>query len=259
MSSTVIAQKRLKFRYLVPLALIPALIVIWAARQYAVQLDPYLRTFNLLGTVIHESGHSYLTLLTGGSVLEFVVRPDGSGYAMIAGGWSFLSLPAGYFATTLLTAVMFYVNNRTRWGEVIPFLLGLFIVYLTWRHGMPDENGNNTTIIAGYISAVVLIYIGIHPNIPIPRTNRHISLSTPVWMFIVNTVAMYIGLGGILSLQYLADNAMPGHHNDVVMFTEIYAPWMHPGHMAFIWMALSIAIWTFALFGTVRLFKKEKK
>jgi hypothetical protein len=251
-------KRRLKFKVLALLAAVPALLVVYLSQHYMYEVDPILRTVNLLGTLIHEGGHSLVTLLTGGHLAEMVIKPDGSGYAMIGGGATFLSLPAGYLSTTLLTALMFLINNRTRWGEVVPLLLGIAYGFLTFQYGAKLAGGTTTTTV-GYICAALLIYFGMHPNIPIPRTGKHISVSDVVWMFWVNLISLYYGLGGILSLEYLTRYAEHGNPDDVSVFTDTFFPAMHPTTMASIWMWLSIVVWVVVFIVVIRFFLKKQE
>jgi hypothetical protein len=253
-----IIKRRLKFKVLALLAAVPALLIVYLSQKYMYDVDPVLRVVNLMGTLIHEGGHSLLTLLTGGYLAEMVIKPDGSGYAMIGGGATFLSLPAGYLSTTLLTALMFLINNRTRWGEVIPLILGIAYAYLTFAFGAKLAGGS-TTIIVGYVCSALLIYFGMHPNIPIFRTGKHISVHDVVWMFWVNLISLYYGLGGILSLQYLTRYAEHGNPDDVSVFTDTFFPSMHPTTMASIWMWGSILVWVVVFIVIIRYFLKKKE
>ncbi len=252
-------KKQLKFRVLAFLAAIPALLLVYYSQANMYQLDPVLRMANLGGTMTHEGGHSLASLLTGGGLTEILIRPDGSGHAMIGGGNTFLILLAGYFSTTALTAAMFYVNNRCRWGDVIPVLLGFAFLILTFQYGA-KISGGSTTILVGVLFSLFLIYVGIHPNIPIPGTGKHISLSNVVWMFCVNVISLYYAVGGILALRYLSQTAKHGDADDVSVFTDMFAPWMDPRTMASLWMWVSILIWVVVGFFILRyFFSKEEK
>ncbi len=251
-------RRRLKFKYLTLVALVPALILMFIVTQYASSVDPLLRVLNLMGTFIHEGGHTVATLLTGGQIFELVVKPDGSGYAMLAGGNAFWVLPAGYMTVTLLTALMFLVNNKTRWGEVIPLILGVMFLYLTFTYGAKLEGGITTSIV-GYICGLFLLYIGIHPVVKIPFTTKKIGVPDWLWMTIVNWIALYYGLGGILSLEFLTRFADHGNSDDISRFTDTYFPSMHPTSVAWILMAISILVWIGVLLVyLLGFFRKEK-
>jgi len=66
----------------------------------------------LLVTFLHEFGHSIFAVATGGSVSGLQVNPDGSGYAMISGGWTALVLMGGYIGSALFGNVLLYIGLR---------------------------------------------------------------------------------------------------------------------------------------------------
>lgn len=251
--------RRLKFKPLVVIALVPALILMFIAIRYKFEVDHILRVVNLMGTFIHEAGHTLWAWITGGYVAELVVNPEGSGHAMIGGGIPFFYLPAGYMSSTLLTALMFAVNNRTRWGEVIPFTMGIIMIVLTYTLGAKLAGGV-TTHIVGYTSGAILLYFGLHPTVQIPGTNVRVSLPDWVWMAFVNVISLYYAMGGILSLEYLSRHAAHGNPDDISRFTDMYFGWMHPTTMAAILMMISIAVWLIVFVVCARrLFQKEEK
>lgn len=226
----------------------------FVARIYAAELDPLFRQINLFGTMIHESGHSLFALQTGGYLDEFVVRPDSSGYAAIGGGWFFLSLPAGYLSTTLLTALFFGLNNRTRWGDILPFLFGGIYIYLTLKYA-----SGVTTIVVGLLSGIFLCLVGIHPRWRVPFTRIVVDLPDFTWMFFVNVLSLYYALGGLLSLEYLSRNAAHGNIDDVSRFTDMFFPYMDPRSMALIWEFISIVVWLGIVIAIGRLFHRKLK
>lgn len=250
-------KRRLKFKLLTLLALVPAVLLIYLGLQYmnVPAVDGVLRVVNLMGTLIHEGGHSLATLLTGGQLSEMVVNPNGSGYAMIGGGNTYLSLPAGYLGTTLLMALVFFINNRTRWGEAIPLLLGVACLWLTYVYGAKLAGGW-TTYVVGYLSGAILVFMGIHPPIRIPGWRR-IEMPDAVWMFWINLISMYYALGSVLSLEYLTRFAAHGNPDDVSVFTDTYYSWMDPKVMAAIWMGLSILAWVAVLIVIVRFYLRK--
>lgn len=190
--------------------------------------------------------NTFFALLTKGVVTELVVNPDGSGYAMIGGGDPYWYLPAGYMTTTLLPAAMFWVNNRTRWGDLIPTIVGMLVFFLTLAFGAKLAGGA-TTIVVGLVSAAILIYFGIHPTLPLPG-RRKLELPDWVWMFVVNLLSLYYGLGGIQSLQYLSQHAAVGNSDDISRFTELYASYFPATTVATVFMLISIVVWILVIF-----------
>lgn len=244
--------RRFKLKVLSIFTLLVALCGVYLVLTRQAELDSYLRVFNLFGTFIHEGiGHAFVTILTGGRVAEIVVNPDGSGHAMIVGGWLFLSLPAGYMSTTLFMALMFWVNNRTRFGEVIPFIMGILFILMTVLLANKVTDGITTGMV-GIVCGILLIYMGYHPNHKIPFTNLRFELPDWMWMSVVNLIAMYYALGGIFSLQYIANHSVSGNSDDITRFADLYLPFMNPAHVAWGFWGLSVLVWVIVLADVIR-------
>src|SRR5262245_44407260 len=75
-------------------------------------LDVILYPLKLFTTYVHESFHAITTLLTGGSVMDFVVALDGSGHVVRRGGWDWLVTPAGYLGAAFFGSWLFFGINR---------------------------------------------------------------------------------------------------------------------------------------------------
>jgi len=252
-------HRQLKYKVLQFIALIPTLAVMYAVLNYQAQLDPLLRVINNFGTFLHEAGHGLTAMITGGNLFEVLIKNEGGGHAMTSGGIMFFILPAGYLSTTLVTALMFWINNRSKWGEVIPLLMGLSFLFLTFFYGASVTGGIKTTIV-GYACGIFLLYVGIHPTIRIPKTTWSIALPDWLWMFCVNVLSMYYALGGVLSLRYIALNSISGNGDDITRFADTYVSWAHPPHVAWFFCGLSILIWILVIFDCLRVFvKKEEK
>lgn len=231
-------------------AFIAAVVIVALILALRTELDPVLRVVNLLGTLIHEGGHSVAAILTGGQLSGMVVRPDGSGYAMLSGGNMSLALPAGYLSSTLLMALVFLINNKSRWGEVVPLIMGVVYVAITIIYGDNLAGGAVTTVV-GLIGGGFLIIVGLHFDIPIPGSSKKIVFHDFLWMSIVNVLSMYYALGGILSLDYIRWHAEVGNIDDVSQYALRFFPTVHPTTMATIWMGISILIWLMVLYTVV--------
>lgn len=247
-----------KLKFLQLLALVPALVVMYLVLHYQVQLDPLLRVVNNFGTFLHESGHSVFALLTGGSLHEILIKQDGGGHAMTSGGNMFFVLPAGYLATTLVTALMFWINNRTPWGEVVPLFMGVTFLFLTVFYGANVTGGNKTAVV-GYLCGSFMLYLGLHPTIRIPKTTIRIPCPEWFWMFVVNLIALYYALGGILSLQYIAHNSVSGNGDDITRFADAYVSWAQPSQVAWFFCWLSVLVWVVVVADCIRALLKTKK
>lgn len=248
-----------RFKITVGAAILVASILVILSQKFMGELAPLLGVINLLGTLVHEGGHSIATLLTDGSLSGVVVMPDGSGYALLAGGNQSLVLPAGYLSSTLIMALVFLVNNRTRWGDVLPLLMGVVYIGITIVFG-DDLAGGAVTKFVGLIGGGLLVVVGLHFDIPIPWTGKKVVFHDFAWMTINNTIAIYYGLAGILSLSYISYHAEHGNTDDVSRYTDMFFRSTDPKFMAAIWMLVSIAVWLIVIYIVVRhLFRREQR
>ncbi|NJN67300.1 MAG: M50 family metallopeptidase [Chloroflexaceae bacterium] len=69
--------------------------------------------FHVFGTFVHELGHGFAAMATGGRFLQFVVRPDLSGTATTAGGVRWVVVSAGYLGSALFGGVLLIISA---WG-----------------------------------------------------------------------------------------------------------------------------------------------
>ncbi|HEY1012556.1 MAG TPA: M50 family metallopeptidase [Herpetosiphonaceae bacterium] len=86
-----------------------------------------LYPFVLFNTFIHEMSHGLAALLTGGSWLNFVVREDGSGQAITAGGVRWIISSAGYVGSALAGGGLLLLATKVSTARHV--LLGLGIVF----------------------------------------------------------------------------------------------------------------------------------
>ncbi|MFV9503954.1 MAG: M50 family metallopeptidase [Oscillochloridaceae bacterium umkhey_bin13] len=81
--------------------------------------------FRLLNTFIHELGHGFAALLTGGSFERFIVRPDMSGLALIRGGNLLVVASAGYVGAALFGGFLILLSATDLATQTILLGLGL--------------------------------------------------------------------------------------------------------------------------------------
>ncbi|GGA15518.1 hypothetical protein GCM10011498_14810 [Amylibacter cionae] len=92
---------------------------------------PFLLPLRLLIVFFHEAAHAIATVLTGGSVVEFVINANESGHVLSRGGSRFMTLTAGYLGSLLIGALLFLLAVRTRWDRPALGLLGAMIGAVT--------------------------------------------------------------------------------------------------------------------------------
>lgn len=134
-------------RQLLLLAAVTAAVLAWV---------PWLRIlgfpFRMLATLVHELGHGLAALVTGGHFLRFVIRGDGSGLALTAGGWRPVVIPAGYLGVALFAAALVLLGARPRAGRRALAVLGVAVAFLTLRYGLPSIGAGD--VVEGMLAVV---------------------------------------------------------------------------------------------------------
>ena len=99
-------------------------------------LWPYdiMAPVRILVVFFHEAAHAGMTLLTGGSVVEFTVAADESGRVVSRGGSRFWTLTAGYLGSLLIGVVLLLTAIRStldRWtlGALATLILLITTLY----------------------------------------------------------------------------------------------------------------------------------
>lgn len=236
--------------FITALSLIFALLL-WNARsvdallaQGALVADSFSLTaitypVRLFVTFVHEAGHALAALLTGGQVQSFTVSPDGSGYAVTAGGNISLILPAGYLGAALFGALLFLLSSRApSITRALSLLLGIGFIALTVLFARPDASGNMTALIVGVGYGVALALLGwLAPQ--------------GINVFLLNTLAILTGLNAVFDLAHLVTNADIGNAgivNDAAAFSQEVAPLLPPSVVALLWAAIAIGMMGAAMY-----------
>ncbi len=71
-----------------------------------------LKPINLFVTYLHEFGHAFGALITGGEVVSLVVNEDGSGVTTTRGGSKTVILMGGYIGSAIFGNLLFYIGAR---------------------------------------------------------------------------------------------------------------------------------------------------
>ena len=89
--------------------------------------------FAILNTMIHESGHSLMSLITGGEVRRVSLLPNTSGFA-VTGHTSWigqvLTSLAGYVFASFFAFVFFWLISRGQYKWIIYILMGFLLINL---------------------------------------------------------------------------------------------------------------------------------
>ncbi|MFQ3546332.1 M50 family metallopeptidase [Halobacillus rhizosphaerae] len=97
------------------------------------QLPIVGKYFAILNTMIHESGHSLMALLTGGEVRQISLFPNTSGVTLTGhSSWfsQFITSMAGYVSSSLFAFFFFYLIVKGQYKWMIYILLAFLVVNL---------------------------------------------------------------------------------------------------------------------------------
>lgn len=98
-----------------------------------------LYPITLLVTFLHEFGHGLGAILTGGTVGQIQINPDGSGHTATLGGSRAIVLMGGYIGSAILGNLLFYIGTRgQRTIKPVMFLLAaaMFFTAFYWYNSL---------------------------------------------------------------------------------------------------------------------------
>ncbi len=212
--------------------------VMWNVEAFDIVLYP----FRLFVTYVHEAGHSLMALLTGGEIIGFTVRADGSGLATTAGGTRALILPAGYLGAALFGGLLFYLTNRLQRTRVLSVGLGLLLMGFSLMFARPEQSGLPVALLIGIGFGGVLMFMGW-------RLSQNINL------LVLNMLALLTGLNAVMDLLYLVrsvDTTAMGTagpiRNDAAAFSAEVAPLVPPVVWAVMWAIAAVLILGMSLY-----------
>ena len=86
--------------------------------------------FKLFNTFIHEMSHALAALLTGGQVERFEIYHDGSGVALVRGGWTWIVASAGYLGSALVGGALLLLTARGVAPRTVLMALGVILAIM---------------------------------------------------------------------------------------------------------------------------------
>lgn len=115
------------------------------------------KPIEILCTFLHEFGHAFFSMLSGGTVHSLCVNMDGSGVTTTSGGSQGLCTMGGYVGSALFGNIMIYLAIKGHAGSVLKLLaFSMFISAFFWFD-------NITTTIALFIFAIGLLVMSFFP------------------------------------------------------------------------------------------------
>lgn len=85
-------------------------------------------------TLVHEMGHAFATILTGGHVTGLTMVGDGQGHGGLTrglGGIDFITVQAGYLGTAVAGCALVYLSKFRKWSRHVLLAIGVIIAYVS--------------------------------------------------------------------------------------------------------------------------------
>ncbi len=87
----------------------------------------------LFVTFLHEFGHAFGALITGGDVLGFVVNEDGSGVTTTRGGVRSIVIMGGYIGSAIFGNLLFYIGARKeRFAQATLYSISILMIIIAF-------------------------------------------------------------------------------------------------------------------------------
>ncbi len=169
----------------------------------------------LFVTFLHEFGHAFGALITGGSVNEFVINSNGSGHTTTAGGSKAIILMGGYIGSAIFGNILFYIGAKK--PKIAPYAL-LFVVVLMIALSLIWFTNLFTTFFL-ITFGVALLLLG-----------RYTNLDDAIVMFL-----------GLVSILYIIQDFNVGPTSDLAAYADHFvlipsSVWMY------VWLIIVIAL-----------------
>lgn len=87
----------------------------------------------LFVTFLHEFGHAFGALITGGEVVGFVVNEDGSGVTTTRGGNRAIIIMGGYIGSAIFGNLLFYIGaRREKFTQATLYIVGVLMLVISF-------------------------------------------------------------------------------------------------------------------------------
>ncbi len=182
-----------------------------------------LYPIRMLVTFLHEFGHAFGALITGGRVANLEIRPDGSGVCWTAGGSRAIILMGGYIGSAIFGNLLFYIGSRA----------------------------NNTVAkTTTYLLAAIMVFVGLVWFTSLFTTGMLLLFAAALFLIASKTnfdsdILLFFGLASIL---YIIQDFNVGPTSDLAQYAKIFV--VVP---AFVWMYLWLGVALLLFFYNIRL------
>ncbi|MEM1124382.1 MAG: M50 family metallopeptidase [Bacteroidota bacterium] len=183
----------------------------------------------MLVTFLHEFGHAFGALITGGRVTNLEIRPDGSGVCWTAGGIPSIILMGGYIGSAIFGNLLFYIGSRAS-----------------------NQVAKGTT----YFLASVMVFVGLVWFTSLFTTGMLLVFALTLFLLARNTnfdsdVLLFFGLASIL---FIIQDFNVGPSSDLAKYAEIFV--VIPANVwMYIWLAIVVLLFVY----NIRLIFRESK
>lgn len=175
-----------------------------------------LYPIRMLVTFLHEFGHAFGALITGGSVANLEIRPDGSGVCWTAGGSRAVILMGGYIGSAIFGNLLFYIGTRENntVAKTTIFVLGgiMLFVGFFWFTSL-----FTTGMLA--LFALALFFIASKTNFD-------------------SDILMFFGLASIL---YIIQDFNVGPSSDLASYADLFVV-IPAGVWMYIWLGVALLL-----------------
>lgn len=189
-----------------------------------------LYPLRLLVTFLHELGHALGAVFTGGQVQNLQINPDGSGFAMTAGGNRSIILMGGYLGSALFGNLLFLIAARAK-----PLIKPTLIL-----------------LVFGMVYAAVIWYTSAFASFFLIG----FSVSLLLVMWLTNFEREILMFFGLASIMYIIQDFNVGPTSDLKHYADLMV--IFPAQVwMYIWLIIALALFLWNIKIIMRLQKKQ--
>lgn len=197
-------------------------VAVYVVLCYVPGLNYVAKPVELLCTFLHEFGHAFFSLVTGGSVHSLCVNMDGSGVTCTSGGSEPLILMGGYvgsaafgnamirlatgettssitlkvLSTAMIISSMWWFDNLITTGALLIFGVGLFLI----------SNTKACSFVLSFLGVACVVYIvqdfNVGPSSDLKAYEGAVGVfSANTWMYVWLVIVVAISGINLFSLK----------------------------------------------------------
>lgn len=198
------------------LLIIITAILYWALVNYIPYGMYIILPINLFVTFLHEFGHAFFALITGGNVHEVMIQPNGAGYAVTSGGFSPLILMGGYIGSAIFGNLLLYIGISKPKTSIITMYAIIAILLFT-----------ATFWFSSLFTSILLVAFS----------------ALAIWLSKKSkaTIANLLIVIGTASIIYIISDYAVGPSSDIAKFSKMI-PLLPQAAWAIIWLCIVVYI-----------------